>query len=129
MRQFCLALTVLFALTACAKQMPAAMPQEPVVESAPAPASMPRPRATASPAPSMAMPQMVVVRGSPNALAWYPIGRKVPVNGQVCLPANARYVTFQRTDGGTVTYGGGGCNKVIAEPPQSEGRAGAGSGP
>ncbi|MCR2832377.1 hypothetical protein [Parerythrobacter lacustris] len=109
--------------------MPAELPPEPVTASAPMPAPTPGSMATPPPAPRAAVPQMVVVRGSPNALAWYPLGRKVPVSGQVCLPANARYVTFQRTDGGTVTFGGGGCNKVIAEPPQSEGRAGAGNGP
>lgn len=128
MRNVALALVALLALSACNKRMPVALPAEPVVESAPTPTSPPRPRATA-PAPGPAVPYMVVVRGSPNALAWYPLGRRVPVSGQVCLPDNARYVTFQRTDGGTVTYGGGGCNRVIAEPPQSEGRAGAGNGP
>lgn len=128
MRRFCVAFAVLLALSACTRHKPEDLPPEPASGSVPMPTSMPPPRPTPVPAPSVAVPQMVVVRGSPNALAWYPIGRKVPVSGQVCLPANARYVTFQRTDGGTVTFGGGGCNKVIAEPPASGERAGAGSG-
>lgn len=74
--------------------------------------------------------EMVAVRGSVNALVWYPLGSRVPVDARICLPAGARYITFQRIDGGTVTYGGGGCNKRIAEPPRSQSsREGAGSGP
>ncbi len=75
------------------------------------------------------MPEMFVIRGSDNALVWYPMGRVVPVNARICLPAGARFLTFQRSDGGTVTYGGGGCNKVIEEPRRNGEEAGAGSGP
>jgi hypothetical protein len=73
--------------------------------------------------------QMIVIRGSANALVWYPKGRRVAQDARICLPAGARYITFQKTTGGTVTYGGGGCNKVVKEPPDATGRAGAGSGP
>ncbi|MCP5384799.1 MAG: hypothetical protein H6920_00605 [Sphingomonadaceae bacterium] len=72
---------------------------------------------------------MSVVRGSPNALAWYPLGRIVAVDAKICLPANARFVTFQKMDGGLVTYGGGGCNKLIREPPPSGQRGGGWEGP
>ncbi|MCR2832378.1 hypothetical protein [Parerythrobacter lacustris] len=74
---------------------------------------------------------MVVTRGSGDALkkSEYAIGSKVPLNQQVCLPKKSGYLTFQRSSGGTVTYGGGGCNKVVKEPPDATGRAGAGSGP
>lgn len=120
---------VVAGLAGCKPQVREELPPEPSSGSVSPPVAMPAPMATPPPAPAWSGPQMVVVRGSPNALAWYPIGRKVPVGGQVCLPANARYITFQRADGGTLTFGGGGCNKVIAEPPASGERAGAGSGP
>ena len=72
---------------------------------------------------------MVVVRGSANALVWYPMGRKVAVNARICLPDSARYITFERLDGGgRVTFGGGGCNRVIAEPAGSGDRTGGGNG-
>ncbi len=75
-------------------------------------------------------PSMIVIRGDENSLRWYPVGRRVRLNARICLPADARYITFQRIDGGTVTYGGGGCNVAIEEPPRdSDNSGGTGSGP
>lgn len=74
---------------------------------------------------------MMVLRGSANAIALYPKGRVVAVDGRICLPASAKFLTFQRRDGGLVTYGGGGCNKSVKEPSnagQTDGQ-GVWSGP
>lgn len=75
-------------------------------------------------------PQMLVIRGDDIALGWYGEGRRLPIRARICLPDNAQYITFQRTDGGTVTYGGGGCNKRADDPttPADE-SIGVGSGP
>ena len=68
---------------------------------------------------------MQVVRGSANALAWYPMGRRVAVDARICLPENARFVTFERLDGGgQITYGGGACNKRVQPPPKKPGEVG-----
>jgi hypothetical protein len=75
-------------------------------------------------------PQMLVIRGDDIALGWYSEGRRLPVLARICLPDTAKYITFQRTDGGTITYGGGGCNKLADDPttPEDE-SSGTGSGP
>ena len=75
--------------------------------------------------------EMMVLRGSANAIALYPKGRIVSVNGRICLPSYVRFLTFQRRAGGLVTYGGGGCNKRIEEPSNAEtaNAAGVWSGP
>ncbi|MEZ5692542.1 MAG: hypothetical protein R3D99_01565 [Altererythrobacter sp.] len=72
---------------------------------------------------------MRVIRGSKLGLAFYPVGSRLATTGRICLPPNAGHLTFQREAGGLVTYGDGGCNKVIPEPKPGEGDAGAGSGP
>ena len=93
----------------------------------PAPPPPPRPAAAMKVRPPT--PMMVVIRGSDEALRWYPKGREVRVGAKICLPATSRYITFQRLDGGTVTYGGGGCNQVITEPPRdSKNSAGTSGG-
>jgi hypothetical protein len=73
-------------------------------------------------------PQFLVIRGDPIALGWYRAGRSLPVASRICLPPNAKFLTLQRTDGGLVTYGGGGCNRAIEEPKPGEGETGAGRG-
>lgn len=73
-------------------------------------------------------PRMLVIRGDPVALGWYGLGRRLPVAARVCLPPNAQFLTLQRTDGGLVTYGGGGCNKAAVEPDTGDGETGAGRG-
>ena len=68
--------------------------------------------------PSNRPQQMIVVRGSDMALAYYPRGRRANVSGRICLPRNAGSVTFQRSGGGLVTFGGG-CNNEIKDAPKS----------
>lgn len=66
-------------------------------------------------------PRMQVVRGDAGALAWYGIGRTVPVDARVCLPETARFITFERLDGGgQITYGGGDCNKAATPPTKGD---------
>jgi len=75
-------------------------------------------------------PQMLVIRGDDAALSWYGKGRRLPLRARICLPDNAQYITFQRTDGGTITYGGGGCNKRADDPTTAADESlGVGSGP
>lgn len=127
----CAAALLATALAACETTPPdaATSAAEPVIVSAPPPPPPPPP-----PVAAMAIPprpeSMIVVRGSDLALAFYPKGRKVAVGAEICLPAGDQYLTFQRSSGGTITYGGGGCNKLADDPttPDDE-SAGAGSGP
>lgn len=72
---------------------------------------------------------MLVIRGSRTGLAYYPAGSRVRTNSRICLPPNAGHLTFQKEAGGLVTYGGGGCNRSIAEPDPGVGREGGGNGP
>nr|WP_137677134.1 hypothetical protein [Parerythrobacter lutipelagi] len=69
-------------------------------------------------------PEMQVIRGSADAIKWYPIGRIVPVSGEICFPSEVRFITFERLDGaGFVTYGGMGCNNQVIAPPPSPNEA------
>nr|WP_137677135.1 hypothetical protein [Parerythrobacter lutipelagi] len=91
------------ALAGCATRPPPPPPPPPPM------AEMPPPQA----------PQMQVVRGSADAVRWYPIGRIVPVSGRICFPTNVRFITFERLDGGgLITYGGEGCNQRVSAPPK-----------
>lgn len=73
--------------------------------------------------------QMFVLRGSPAALAWYPLGTRVRVDGRVCLPPFSGSVTFQREDGGLVTVEGGTC-RAKQEDVRIDGQGpGGGDGP
>lgn len=73
--------------------------------------------------------QMFVLRGSPAALAWYPLGTRVRVDGRVCLPPFSGSVTFQREEGGLVTVEGGTC-RAKQEDVRVDGQGpGGGDGP
>ncbi|WP_128891349.1 hypothetical protein [Erythrobacter sp. HKB08] len=72
---------------------------------------------------------MIVIRGSEVARRFYPLGSRVRTGGRICLPPSSGFLTFQREEGGTLTYGEDGCNRAIAEPAASDQSAGAGSGP
>ena len=72
---------------------------------------------------------MIVIRGAEVARRFYPLGSRVRTGGRICLPPSSGFLTFQREEGGTLTYGEGGCNRAIAEPAASDQSAGAGSGP
>lgn len=72
---------------------------------------------------------MIVIRGAEVARRFYPLGSRVRTGGRICLPADSGFLTFQREEGGTLTYGEDGCNRAIAEPAASDQSAGAGSGP
>jgi hypothetical protein len=72
--------------------------------------------------------RMIVIRGDPYALRFYPVGRVVNQNAQICLPANALYLTFQKSGGGTVNYGAPGCNKIISDRELERRKIGGGAG-
>jgi len=73
---------------------------------------------------------MFVIRGSTLALGFYPKGSEVALGAQICLPDGEEYLTFQRSSGGTITYGSGGCNQRADDPnTAADESAGAGSGP
>jgi hypothetical protein len=72
---------------------------------------------------------LIVIRGSERSLAFYPVGSRLADSARLCLPAGAGFITLQRTTGGTLTYGDGGCNRVIEEPEAQGDSSGVGNGP
>jgi len=74
--------------------------------------------------------QLIVIRGSELSLAFYPVGSRLAANARLCLPAEAGFITLQRTSGGTITYGDDGCNKRADDPTTAADESlGVGSGP
>lgn len=74
-----------------------------------------------------ASPTMVVIRGDAYALRLYPVGRVLAQNARVCLPPGAKYLTLQKTDGGTINFGAPGCNKVISDAEANRRKIGGGA--
>ncbi|MFZ1741292.1 MAG: hypothetical protein WAT93_00470 [Pontixanthobacter sp.] len=71
-----------------------------------------------------AMNVMRVIRGSQQALRFYPKDRELAVNARVCLKKGAGFLTFQRKAGGMVTYGDGGCNVLMQGGPANDKKSG-----
>ncbi|MCP5384798.1 MAG: hypothetical protein H6920_00600 [Sphingomonadaceae bacterium] len=74
--------------------------------------------------------QMTVIRGSPGALAWYPLNSKVDIGARVCLPKGSGSLTFQPLGGGAlVTVEGGTCRASFDDLKKTGQRGGGGNGP